>query len=56
MKRKKKEKTNHMVLQMTNVYQMMSHGYIKALEGFAIQGKQTILLLRYTDYRVRLDN
>lgn len=39
MKRKKKEKTNHMVLQMTNVYQMMSHGYIKALEGFAIQGK-----------------
>ena len=39
MKRKKRDKPNHMVLEMTNVYQMMSHGYIKALEGFAIQGK-----------------
>ena len=28
MKRRKREKNHHMVLQMTNVYQMMSHGYV----------------------------
>ena len=49
MKRKKKDKSNQMVLQMTNVYQMMSHGYIKALEGFALQGKFDVFMDRTFD-------
>lgn len=49
MKRKKRERSNRMVLEMTHVYQMMSHGYIKALEGFALQGKMDSLLDRTFD-------
>ena len=54
MKKKKREKNHNMVLQMTNVYQMLSHGYIKAMEGFAIQGKlDEFLNKKYDNEHIR---